>query len=30
MRTFDKILCDLSAEEHKSLMEKLQKEESGE
>jgi hypothetical protein len=30
MRKLDKILCDLSAEERKSLMEKLQKEESGE
>ena len=30
MRKLDKILYDISAEEHESLMEKLQKDESGE
>jgi hypothetical protein len=30
MRKLDQIICDLGVEEHKSLMEKLQKEESGE
>jgi hypothetical protein len=30
MRKLDKVLCDLSAKESKILMEKLQKEESGE
>jgi hypothetical protein len=30
MRKIDKILCDLSAEERKILMEKLQKDEPGE
>ena len=30
MRKLDKILCDLSAEERKTLMEKLQNGESGE
>jgi hypothetical protein len=30
MRKLDKILCDLSAKKRKNLMEKLQKDESGE
>jgi len=30
MKKFDKIIFNISAEEHKSLIEKLQKDESGE